>query len=222
MKDYYKLPADHPNVGRMRPELTYAWGGAGLLTRTAIGVCGSRRASDLGLEYAYELGKLAAEFELVVVSGYAGGVDQRAHLGALEAGGATIAVLAEGMEHFALRVSLRDHVTASNFLAVSTYDPDAIWTNWRAMQRNKTIISLVDAMFVVEAADKGGTLAAGLDALNLRRPLYVLDFKDDRPTTRGNTLLIQKGARVISNRRQLKDALSRASSGELQTKYVLL
>jgi len=213
LSSVYKLELD--TTGGLPGGEIYAWGGASLIGQRSIGVCGSRNASETGLELAEALGTHAAETGLVVVSGYASGVDQRAHLGALLGGGATIAVLAEGMQHFDVRVALRSHVTNHNFLAVSAYSPDSRWTVGRAMQRNKLILSLVDAMFVVEAGEKGGTLAAGMDALRRGKPLFVLQFKENRPSAAGNTVLIQKGASVIGSRRELKEALRRVLSGDL-------
>src|SRR3990172_13198172 len=75
----------------------YAIGNAALLDSKSIGICGSRHGSPRGLERAREFGREAALKGTTVVSGYARGVDREAHLGALEAGGSTIAVLPESM-----------------------------------------------------------------------------------------------------------------------------
>jgi DNA processing protein len=192
----------------------YVWGNVSLLSEPSIGICGSRKASHRGLTHALELGKLAAQFGLVVISGYAGGVDEQAHVGAASAGGSTVAVLAEGIRRFRVRRSLRDKITGRNFLALSVFDPDAPWAPWRAMQRNKTIVRLAKAMFVVEAGETGGTIDAGRVALSEGTPLFVLEFSTERPQTRGNSVLLELGATPVPNLKSLRAALDQIRCGE--------
>ena len=72
------------------PPVLFAWGDVDLLQRDAIGMCGSRRASEAGLRAARACAVVAAREGLVVVSGNAAGIDTEAHIGALEGGSATI------------------------------------------------------------------------------------------------------------------------------------
>jgi DNA processing protein len=67
---------------------------ASLVFGPSVAVVGARRASGYGLEAARALGRELAAAGVTVVSGMALGVDSSAHAGALEAGGATVAVLA--------------------------------------------------------------------------------------------------------------------------------
>ncbi len=212
MVDYFNVPMQDLTdlEGRKGDsEPIQAWGSLSVMTRPAIGVCGSRHASEKGLEYAYELGRIAASQGVTVVSGYAAGVDLQAHLGALVGGGGTVAVLPEGFDHFSVRMRLRNHVRQDNFLAISCYPAKARWTVWRAMERNRTILALVDAMFVVEAGDSGGTLAAGVDALKSGTPLFVLD----RPNTEGNQILVRREAVRVRTMRELKNAILGVAKG---------
>lgn len=78
----------------------YAVGDLSLLDQRAIGICGSRNASAEAQNWALKFGREAAKRDLVVVSGYARGIDRQAHKGALEAGGRTIAVIPEGIASF--------------------------------------------------------------------------------------------------------------------------
>ena len=132
-----------------------------LLSKPCIGLCGSRDASAAALEWAYEFGKEAAVQGIVVVSGYARGIDRNAHRGALENGGPTIAVLPEGIQNFRIVGELKNLVDMDeNFLAISSFEPAAVWKSWRAMDRNKIIVGLSLGLFVIEARDKGGTINA--------------------------------------------------------------
>ena len=73
------------------------------------------------------------------------------------------------------------------------------------MARNHLIFGLGRALVVIEAGEKGGTLAAGRDALKRGRPVFVLNFDDKTPP--GNRLLIDAGARPVSSRHELGRAL---------------
>jgi len=65
------------------------------------------------------------------------------------------------------------------------------------MQRNRTICGLVQALVVVEAGTSGGTWEAGLEALKLGIPLFVLDFPEPAPSAQGNPLLLKKGGEPL-------------------------
>jgi DNA processing protein len=89
-------------------------------------------------------------------------------------------------------------------LVVSQFSPSRPWSAANAMARNTVIIGLSLALVVVEAGDKGGTLAAGTKALQLNKPVLVLEFT---PNPRGNAELIQRGAISVRNRIELRSRL---------------
>src|SRR5271170_6362597 len=82
------------------PPLLFVLGNLGLFQRPAVGFCGSRKASDKGLQVAHDCARLLAAEHINVVSGYAHGIDLAAHHAGLEAGGTTTLVLAEGILQF--------------------------------------------------------------------------------------------------------------------------
>ena len=191
----------------------YAVGNVRLLGKKAMGVCGSRDASASALKWAYDFGREAAKHDVVVVSGYARGVDREAHRGALEAGGQTIAVLPEGIRHFRLVRGLRPVVDMNrNLLAVSTFDPDAPWEIWRAMERNKLIVGLSAALFVIEARERGGTINAAYEAVRQGKPLYAISYTEELPGQEGNRKLLATSAIPVRHMGDLKSALEEAMS----------
>jgi len=189
----------------------YAMGNVGLLGKKAIGVCGSRDASASALQWAYEFGREAAKHRVVVVSGYARGVDRLAHKGALEGGGATIAVLAEGIESFRIVKELKPLVDPSNnFLAVSMFEPDSVWTPWRAMTRNKVIVGLSLGLLVIEARERGGTINAAFECVRQGKPLWAMDYSRQTAGREGNRKLLAAAAIPIRHRADLSAALEAA------------
>ncbi len=178
----------------------YVLGNLELLGKSGIGICGSRDASPEALDWAYHLGKEAAKRNVLIVSGYARGVDREAHRGALEAGGSTIAVLPEGIEGFGIRRELASHVDLErNFLAVSMFEPSARWTSWRAMTRNQLIVGLSTSLVVVEAREKGGTIDAARKCLRQAKKLWAVEYPVESSGGSGNRLLLKNASAIALN-----------------------
>jgi DNA processing protein len=180
----------------------YLRGNIGLLDEHAVSFCGARDASDKGIEAAALCARTASRRRFVITSGNARGVDRATHREALVAGGYTILVLPEGMEHFRIAPELRDVWDWTRVLVLSQFEPRAVWRSYYAMDRNKTIMGLSCAMVVVEAGEKGGTRAAGEDALKLRIPLFAVDYGFDETVAPGNRELIKKGAKPLKKSRE--------------------
>jgi DNA processing protein len=158
------------------PPLLYGCGAAAILDAGGLAVVGSRNVDDVLIEYAGDVGRLAAKAGCAIVSGGARGIDQAAMRGALEAGGKVAGVSADSLERAALDREYRDFLMAAQLVLVSPYDPAAGFNVGHAMQRNKLIYALADAALVVNSDyEKGGTWAGAteqLDRLHLV-PVYV-------------------------------------------------
>lgn len=176
------------------PKRLYCLGNLDLLITNSVGFCGSRHASDKGIAVAKDCVEQLVEKNYSVVSGNASGIDFITHFTALKNGGNTILVLPEGINNFSIKKNFETVWNWEHTLVVSEFNPDAIWRSYQAMQRNSTIIALSQAMIVIEAGEKGGTLEAGKTALRLGCPTYVVEYSDIDNLAPGNKLLLQKGA----------------------------
>lgn len=188
-------------LGSKAPDVLYCLGNISLLGRPAVGFCGSRKASAKGLGVAADCATQLVQSGFVVASGYAAGVDYTAHKAALEAGGRTIMVLPEGIEHFRIRKTLAEDWDWDRVLVVSQFPPSAGWKAFRAMERNNLIIALSRAMVVIEAGATGGTLHAGKSTLKMGLPLYVVEFGDMGTEAPGNAELIGMGGHPVMKSR---------------------
>lgn len=194
------------------PGVFFAWGNFDVLHSGGIGMCGSRNVSAAGLAAASSCGSEVAARGLAVFSGYAKGVDTATHLAALEAGGRTAIVLAEGINHFKVKRSFRDvPLDEHHAVVISQFAPGQSWNVGAAMTRNGVIAGLGQALVVIEAGEKGGTLNAGLQALRMGRPVVALEFASTT-TPIGNKLLIEKGAVPVRSRQELGRVLSNLSN----------
>lgn len=184
-------------LGGKSPPILYAMGNVRLLELEAIGFCGSRDVSDKGLSIAKDCARQAVLNGKVVISGNARGVDRAVHLAALESGGCTVLVLPEGIRHFRISKDFLPFWDWERALVISEFSPETTWQKWNAMKRNKTILSLVSAMIVIEAKIKGGTIAAGADALSLGVPLFVVNYENPEQSAGGKSL-IDKGGHALN------------------------
>jgi DNA processing protein len=184
-------------LGDKAPEKIYVWGNLDLLHKPAVGFCGSRNVSEKGLDITSDIAKQIAKFGWVVVSGHARGVDTTAHRTALENNAGTIIVLPQGIDSFRLRAELKKIAKKENLLIISEFPRNAGWAVGRAMQRNRTIISLSSAMVLVESRTEGGTFNAGKDTLGYQQPLFVVKYGSTEESNAGNQYFIQRGAKQL-------------------------
>ncbi len=190
------------------PPILYVKGDIRSIQLPGIGICGSRKATQAGLEHAETFGEITASENVTEISGYARGVDEKAHLGALLSGGSSVAVLAEGILRFRHKRAFRDISNLdSHMVVISEFPPHRPWTVYNAMKRNDTILGLSKALVVVEASAKGGTLDAGLKCLKHGKPLFVLQYKEESEMPAGNRKLIELGGVPVSTNNELRSLI---------------
>src|SRR5689334_2196885 len=117
----------------------------------AVAVIGARAASQEGLSAAGEIACDLARAGIVVVSGLARGIDSAAHVGAIDGGGRTIAVLGTGIDRVypAENDLLADRIAASGLL-LTEFPPGTHPEDWHFPRRNRIISGLSKAVVVVE------------------------------------------------------------------------
>ncbi|TGN66273.1 DNA-protecting protein DprA [Nocardioides eburneiflavus] len=125
----------------------------------SVAVVGSRAASVYGVETARAISGHLALSGVPVVSGGALGIDFVAHDAALRAGGATVAVLACGVDRIYPEQNrpLLAHL-ADQYAVVSEQPPGSGPTQLRFLARNRLIAALTRGTVLVEAALRSGAL----------------------------------------------------------------
>jgi len=164
----------------------------------AVGIVGTRHATQYGLRQARRLAGSLARAGVTVVSGLARGVDAAAHRGALEAGGRTIGVLASGVlniyppEHD----ELAEEITASGAL-VSETPPNTQPMAGMFPQRNRLISGLSLGVIIVEAAKRSGALITARLAGEQGREVFAVPGHVDSRTSQGCHQLLRDGAKLV-------------------------
>lgn len=176
------------------PAVLYGCGVIGALDDGGLAVVGSRHVDEELIEYAMEIGSLAARADRPIVSGGAKGIDQAAMRGALQAGGKVCGVVADSLERQVMTREHRDMLIDGQLVLVSPYDPNAGFNAGHAMQRNKVIYALADASLVVSSdVEKGGTWTGAIEQLKKLKLVRVFVRSTGTPQ-RGLDALKNNGA----------------------------
>jgi DNA processing protein len=194
------------------PAVLYVFGRAARLERAVAADCvaivGARRATPYGLEQARALGRGLAVAGVTVVSGMALGVDAAAHAGALEGGGTTLAVLANGPERPYPTSKRRLHERiAATAAVVGELPPGTSPRRWCFPARNRIIAALARATVVVEGGERSGSLITAGIAADLGRDVAAVPGAVTNPLAAGGNALIADGARLVRGPRDVLELL---------------
>ncbi len=178
------------------PPLVWVMGNLSVLHRPMVALVGARNASSNGTRMAKKLAHELAEAGIAVVSGLARGVDTAAHLGSLDHG--TVAVLAGGVDQVYPEENCH---LGKNILAQGariSEQPIGLVAQARHFPRRNRIISgLSQAVIVVEAAAKSGTLITARQALDQGREVLAVPGHPMDPRASGCNMLIRDGATLV-------------------------
>jgi len=172
--------------------------------QSCISIVGSRRTTTSGRQNAFASAELLAGLGYCIVSGMARGIDSCVHLGALEKG-MTAAILGNGLnicyppENKFLMKCIED-----NGCLISEFSPDKKPNRYTFPARNRIISGLSEAVIVVEAAKKSGSLITADFALEQGKDVLVFVNKESE-LSEGTDSLISEGAYPLENVSVLKD-----------------
>ncbi len=164
-----------------------------------LAVVGTRYPTGSGRKVAFELGFDAGRSGIAVVSGLARGIDTAAHLGNLEGGGRTVAVLGCGIDRIypASSNHAAARILAAGGCIISEYGTGTFPLKYHFPERNRIISGLARAAVVVEAPEKSGALITAEFALEQGRDLYVHRRCLDGGINSGCRRLRSEGAEAI-------------------------
>ena len=182
-----------------KPERLWVRGDLAVLARRPrVAIVGTRAPSPYGEAQARRFAAALAAAGACIVSGLARGIDHAAHAAALDAGGATIAVLGSGVDRPWPSGALTDAIAARGLL-LSEFHPGEAPRPHHFPLRNRVISGLASGVLVVEAAHASGSLITARWAADQGRCVWALPGRVDHPMSRGTHRLIREGASLVES-----------------------
>ncbi|MCR5201851.1 MAG: DNA-processing protein DprA [Lachnospiraceae bacterium] len=177
--------------------------------KKSVAVVGARNADYSGFQIAKSLSKQMADHGIEVISGLARGIDSSAHRGALDsAGGVTYAVEGCGVDICYPRSNIDLYSAIIERGGVMSEYP--LGTNPIAgnfPMRNRIISGLSDAVLLVEAGEKSGSLITANVALEQGKDIFVVPGNIMDPLYKGSNNLIKEGANLVTCVKDILDGL---------------
>lgn len=166
----------------------------------AIAIVGTRKATTEGKSLSKKFALELASYGFTVVSGLAFGIDSAAHEGALSSGGATVAVLACGLDKIYPRSneSLAKKILAESGTLISEYPIGTPALKHHFIERNRLVSGLSRGAIIIEAPRASGSLATARFALEQNREVFVIPGTITHPNYAGSNELIKSGAALIT------------------------
>lgn len=164
--------------------------------KPTVAIVGRRKHSAYGEEVTYRLAYDLAAAGMIIVSGLAYGLDTVAHRAALDAGGITWAVLAQGLDriHPARNRGLAKEILARHGALVTEHKIGNQTQRYHFAARNVIVSGLSLGVIVTEAARTGGSLVTASLALAQNRVVMAVPGNITSPNSEGTNNLIKAGA----------------------------
>ncbi len=177
-----------------------------------LAVIGTRRPTAYGERATDELICGLANSPIGIVSGLAFGTDGRAHEHALDRSLPTVAILGSSVCNKELypqaHARLADRIVASGGGIMSEYPPGFTIHQGTFPARNRLIAALSQAVIVIEARDRSGTLITARIALELGRDVLAVPGSIFSEASRGTHALLTAGARPCRHANDVWEALA--------------
>lgn len=192
---------EFPEKLRKIPDQSYGIFYRGILPESmqpSIAVIGARECSEYGRFVAEELGRYLGSRKIQVISGMARGIDGVSQQAALSAGGVSFGVLGCGVDicYPSQNRGLYEQLQESGGL-ISTYAPGIQPMPAFFPPRNRIVSGLSDAVIVIEARRKSGTLITVDMALEQGKDVYVVPGRITDRLSDGCNRLLTQGAGVF-------------------------
>lgn len=176
-------------------------GNINALHQRSLAIVGTRNPTSYGARIAGDFAAGFADREWAIVSGGAYGIDSYAHKGALIAEGATIAVVASGIDiDYPAGNTRLFAVICESGAMVTEFMPGQRALPHRFLTRNRLIASISKATLVVEAAFRSGSLRTARDAAEIFRPVMAIPGPINSPTSEGcHRLIGERAAEIVTS-----------------------
>ena len=190
------------------PLVLYYKGNSDLFKYLSIAVVGTRRITSYGVNIVKRFIPVFCQENICIVSGLAYGVDTFAHQQALDCGGYTLAVLPSGLADVSPVGNMwlyRKIVDTGRGLVVTELPLNTSPKKYFFPLRSRIVVGLSQAVLVVEAAEKSGTIYTAEEAKKQGKYLYAVPGQLESAYSQGTNLLICNGATLARSPESMVD-----------------
>ncbi len=179
-----------------------------------LAIVGSRSACETSIAATESFAGVCSSHGYGVVSGLARGCDAAAHLGSIDSGGYTVAVLPAALDCIApvSHRPLASRILETGGCLVSEYPPGTPPRSFRFVERNRVIASLSRAVLIMEAEAASGTMHTARFALEQGKPLACYVPESGRVSSGCRLLVENHGALSLRNAADLASFLETLSN----------
>lgn len=176
-----------------------------------LSVVGSRKFTSYGKESCEKIIAGLQGYPIVIVSGFAIGIDTISHKKAMQVGLKTIVFPGSGLGNEAIypktNVRLMKEVVESGGCLISEFEPDFKATQWSFPMRNRLMAGISKAVLVIEAEERSGTLITARLATEYNRDVLAIPGSIFSSSSNGTNRLIRQGATPITCADDVLEAL---------------
>ena len=170
---------------------------------TYLCVVGSRKFTTYGKEACEKIIAGLKGYPIVIVSGFAMGIDSIAHKKALQVGLKTLVFPGSGLSKNAIypktNLKLMDEILENYGCFISEFEPDFKATLWSFPQRNRLMAGISKAVLIIEAEEKSGTLITARLATDYNRDVMTIPGSIFSQNSKGTNGLLKLGAIPITS-----------------------
>ncbi len=179
-----------------------------------VAIIGSRHMTDYGRSVCNSIVKCLAKYGITIVSGLMYGVDMTSHNSALYFGGRTICILGYGFNHlhrFGYTKNVVNKILESGCGAlISGFNSSQIPDKWTFPERNKIIAAMADAVIVVEAGERSGSLITVGFSAAIGKEVFAVPGSIFSKNSYGTHSVIKEGAVLLQYPEEVIEYLGRA------------
>jgi len=180
------------------PLVLFYKGDIKILQSNMMAIVGSRDSSDYAKRIVTSWVPKLVDEGYTTVSGAAKGIDGLVHRVTMSSNGKTVAVLGHGLSHFYPNehTKLISNIGNDGIL-ISEYPPWVTPKKWHFPARNRIVVGLCSKVWVVEAAEKSGSLVSAQIALDENRQVFCTPGDITRIQSSGSNRLLNDGANML-------------------------
>ncbi|MDX1830111.1 MAG: DNA-processing protein DprA [Lutibacter sp.] len=213
IKTSYYLEENYPDKLKHcidGPILIFKRGNISIKKQPIISIVGTRKITSYGRGFCEQLINEIKEYNPIIISGFAYGVDICAHKEAIKNNLQTIGVLAHGFEDFYPKVHKKYVTEVENdggFITDFWHNETPLRENF--LKRNRIVAGISDATIIIESAEKGGSLVTADIANSYSRDVFAVPGRSFDKFSKGcNNLIKQHKAAMLTSSQDLIEFLN--------------